>query len=79
LDIEPIGIALVDEDIRAADPTDRWGQTSFVDSHCMENDIDLLIMPAHCSHLFQPLDVGVFAAYKGAHSQKTDAVDRLSS
>ncbi|KAI0991856.1 hypothetical protein K3495_g16331, partial [Podosphaera aphanis] len=26
---------------------------------CIEKDIDLLILPPHCSHLLQPLDVGV--------------------
>ena len=48
-------------------------------AHCMENAIDLLIMPPHCSHLLQPLDVGVFAAFKRAHSGETDAVSRLST
>jgi hypothetical protein len=48
-------------------------------AHCMENDIDLLIMPPHCSHLLQPLDVGVFAAFKRAHSNETDATSRLST
>lgn len=45
----------------------------------MENDIDLLIMPPHCSHLLQPLDVGVFSAFKRAHANETDAVSRHSS
>jgi hypothetical protein len=48
-------------------------------AHCMENDIDLLIMPPHCSHLLQPLDVGVFSAFKRAHSNETDATSRLST
>jgi hypothetical protein len=30
----------------------------------MEHIIDLLIMPPHCSHVLQPLDVGVFSAFK---------------
>jgi hypothetical protein len=30
----------------------------------MEHIIDLLIMPPHCSHVLQPLDVGVFPAFK---------------
>ena len=45
----------------------------------MENDIDLLIMPPHCSHLLQPLDVGVFSAFKRAHSNETDITSRLST
>jgi hypothetical protein len=48
-------------------------------AHCMENDIDLLIMPPHCSHILQPLDVGVFSAFKRAHAYETDALSRLSS
>ena len=48
-------------------------------AHCIENDIDLLIMPPHCSHLLQPLDVGVFSAFKRAHSNETDATSRLST
>ena len=48
-------------------------------AHCMQNDIDLLIMPPHCSHLLQPLDVGVFSAFKRAHSNETDATSRLST
>ena len=45
----------------------------------MENDIDLLILPPHCSHILQPLDVGVFSAFKRAYSKETDQVSQLSS
>jgi hypothetical protein len=45
----------------------------------MQNDIDLLIMPAHCSHILQPLDVGVFSAFKRYHTVETHAISRLSS
>jgi DDE superfamily endonuclease len=45
----------------------------------MENNVDLLIMPPHCSHLLQPLDVRAFSAFKRAHSNKTDATSRLST
>jgi hypothetical protein len=48
-------------------------------AHCMENHIDLLIMPPHCSHILQPLDVGVFSAFKRYHSVETHAISRLSS
>jgi hypothetical protein len=48
-------------------------------AYCMENKIDLLIMPPHCSHILQPLDVGVFAAFKRAHTVETHAISRLSS
>ena len=39
---------------------------------CMENNIDLLILPPHCSHLLQPLDVGVFGLMKKYHTYETD-------
>jgi hypothetical protein len=45
----------------------------------MQNKIDLLVMPAHCSHLLQPLDVGVFSSFKTAHSGETDKWSRLST
>jgi hypothetical protein len=48
-------------------------------AYCMENKIDLLIMPAHCSHILQPLDVGVFTAFKLYHAVETHAISRLSS
>ena len=48
-------------------------------AHCMQNNIDLLIMPAHCSHILQPLDIGVFSAFKRYHSVETHAISRLSS
>lgn len=48
-------------------------------AYCMENKIDLLIMPPHCSHILQPLDVGVFAAFKRYHTIETHAISRLSS
>lgn len=48
-------------------------------AYCMENKIDLLIMPPHTSHLLQPLDVGVFSAFKRYHTIETHALTRLSS
>lgn len=43
----------------------------------MDNGIDLLILPPHCSHVLQPLDVGVFSPLKRALATETDAVSRL--
>ncbi|KAF4621713.1 hypothetical protein G7Y89_g14491 [Cudoniella acicularis] len=43
---------------------------------CMENDIDLLILPSHCSHLLQPLDVGVYGPLKRFHAQEVDRYTR---
>ena len=34
-----------------------------------ENDIHLLCLPAHTTHLLQPLDVGVFRSLKGNFSK----------
>jgi hypothetical protein len=39
------------------------------DHICAENDIIPLCMPAHSSHLLQPLDVGCFAVIKRAYSR----------
>lgn len=43
----------------------------------MELAIDILILPPHCSHIFQPLDVSVFSPLKRALAAKGDAVSRL--
>lgn len=48
-------------------------------SFCMDNAIDLLILPPHWSHVLQPLDVGVFSPLKRALAAGTDAVSRLDS
>ena len=48
-------------------------------AHCMENSIDLLVILPHCSHLLQPLDVKVFAAFKRVYSGETDAVLKLNT
>jgi hypothetical protein len=53
--------------------------TTRVISFCMQNAIDLLIMPPHCSHVLQPLDVSVFAPLKRALGKETDKVARLDS
>lgn len=43
---------------------------------CMENGIDLLILPPHCSHLLQPLDVGVYGPMKKYHALEVDRYTR---
>ena len=53
-------------------------QADFI-AYCMEHAIDLLIMPPHCSHLLQPLDIGIFSAFKRAHADQTDRISRHSS
>jgi hypothetical protein len=53
--------------------------TANVIAFCMRNAIDLLILPPHCSHILQPLDVGVFAPLKRALASETDASLRLDT
>ncbi|RAL58329.1 hypothetical protein DID88_006441 [Monilinia fructigena] len=43
---------------------------------CIEKEIDLLILPPHCSHLLQPLDVGVYGPMKRYHAQEVDRYSR---
>ena len=38
-------------------------------AHCMDNNIILMILPPHTSHLTQPLDVGVFGPLKKVMSR----------
>jgi hypothetical protein len=40
---------------------------------CMAHAIDLMVLPAHSSHITQPLDVGVFRPLKLAMGQQADA------
>jgi len=49
-----------------------------------EQDVDLLFLPAHTSHVLQPLDVGVFGPFKRAYGEaiceitRTEAVSTLT-
>jgi hypothetical protein len=43
--------------------------TAQFDRICAENDIIPLCMPAHSSHILQPLDIGCFAVLKRAYSR----------
>jgi hypothetical protein len=45
-------------------------------AYCYENQISLLVMPPHSSHLLQPADIGVFGPLATYHGQETD---RLTS
>ena len=42
------------------------------DYYCHENAIIVLCMPAHSSHLLQPLDVGCFSALKRFYGQEVE-------
>jgi len=39
---------------------------------CIQNKIDLMVLPAHSSHITQPLDVGIFAPLKAAMAWQAD-------
>jgi hypothetical protein len=43
---------------------------------CKENNIYTLCMPAHSSHLLQPLDVGCFSPLKRAYSHEVESLIR---
>jgi hypothetical protein len=43
---------------------------------CLEKDINLLILPPHCSHLLQPLDVRVYGPIKRYHASEVDRYTR---
>ena len=47
------------------------------DQLCTKNDIIPLCMPAHSSHLLQPLDVGCFAVLKRSYGRLVDQQMRL--
>ena len=73
---------------RPEDPTTRRllimdGHSSHITANviafCMQRAIDLMILPPHCSHILQPLDVGVFAPLKRALASETDAALRLDT
>jgi hypothetical protein len=51
--------------------------TPLFDQICAENDIIPLCMPAHSSHLLQPLDVGCFAVLKRAYSRFVSDLARV--
>src|SRR6478752_6051349 len=46
--------------------------------YCEENNIITLCMPAHSSHLLQPLDVGCFGLLKKAYGQEIEKLIRRS-
>ena len=52
--------------------------TNFI-VHCMKHAIDLFILFLHTSHLFQPLDVSVFAPLKHALAEETDTISKHDS
>jgi hypothetical protein len=59
-----------------ADGHDSHISANFI-AHCMQHNIDLLILPPHCSHILQPLDVAVFGPLKTALANETDQLTRV--
>lgn len=50
--------------------------TAQFELYCQENNIVTLCMPAHSSHLLQPLDVGCFAPLKKAYGKQIEGLMR---
>ncbi|RKK77794.1 hypothetical protein BFJ68_g17950 [Fusarium oxysporum] len=48
------------------------------EKYCKENKIITLCMPAHASHLLQPLDVGCFSVLKKAYGREIEHLIRCS-
>ena len=46
------------------------------DLYCRQNNIAVVCMPAHSSHLLQPLDVGCFSVLKRAYGQRVESMMR---
>lgn len=46
---------------------------------CIDNTIDLVVLPPHTSHRLQPLDVGIFSPLKRALSREIEALFRLDT
>ena len=52
--------------------------TANVIAFCIQNAINLLIILLHCLHLFQFLDVNVFAPLKHVLNKKIDVVNQYN-
>ena len=52
-------------------------QSAEFETSCKENNIITLCLPAHSSHLTQPLDVGCFSVLKRAHSREVEYFIKL--
>ena len=46
---------------------------------CRENKIHLLYLPAHSSHLLQPLDLAAFSVLKSRYRQEISALSALDN
>ena len=73
---------------RPKDPSERRllildGHSSHITAnfiaYCMNNKIDLLVLPPHTSHVLQPLDIRIFQSLKRALATQTDRLAALDS
>ena len=74
--------------IPQTEPRDRSARLLILDGHgshetteflwrCLEHDIYLLFLPAHTSHVLQPLDLTVFSALKRAYRKELQKLSSL--
>ena len=72
---------------RPEDPAERRllildGHSSHITAkfiaYCMDNKIDLLVLPPHTSHVLQPLDISIFQPLKRALATETDCLAALN-
>jgi hypothetical protein len=79
---------LFDPLTRPDDPSERRllildGHSSHITAnfiaYCMNNQIDLLVLPPHTSHVLQPLDISIFQPLKRALATETDRLAALDS
>ena len=73
---------------RPEDPAERRllildGHSSHITAkfiaYCIDNKIDLLVLPPHTSHVLQPLDISIFQPLKRALATETDRLAALDS
>ena len=58
------------------DDHDNYISERFI-HHCIQHDIVLILLPPHCSHLLQSLDVNIFGPLKSALSNELDHIFRI--
>jgi len=42
-----------------------------------DNNIRLIVIPSHCSHILQPCDIGIFASLKVALKKRKEQIFRI--
>jgi hypothetical protein len=80
-------ISIFEPETRPSTPRRRLLVTDGHSSHltakfiafCLENTIDLIVLPPHSSHYLQPLDIAIFSPLKTHLAAETDRLSRLDS